>query len=197
MGATTTARTIIITRCSIVCELLKRSTISCLLEPLPNAFWVNASARRINGVAASNRMTAVLSARLRLVFENPPNESMSIPRTFRNAATEKTMTKVKRKLRTRSQFSFYFSHRLLRRGVPKGSRNRHRFVRRVFENESQAGAEHCSHSIARGHAVDPSGGGVDPKCVRQRLEQTGDCRSFQQLAHDPAGRDDYPPGLRG
>jgi len=31
--------------------------------------------------------------------------------------------------------------------------NRHRFVRRIFENESEAGAEHRSYSIARGHAV--------------------------------------------
>src|SRR5205823_1544159 len=53
--------------------------------------------------AASNKMTAILSARLRLVLEKPPNESMSIRRSFKNAATKKTINRLKRRFAIRSR----------------------------------------------------------------------------------------------
>src|SRR5207302_406246 len=84
----------------------------------------------------------------------------------------------------RRELPRYCLHSLLYRRVLEASWNRHRFVRRIFENESEAGAEHRSYSIARGHSVDSCGGGDNSKCVRRRFEQTGDCRSFQQLAND-------------
>ena len=45
----------------------------------------------------------VLTARLRVVLERPPNASRSMPRSFKNAATKKTMKAVKRKFAIKSR----------------------------------------------------------------------------------------------
>ncbi len=56
--------------------------------------------------------------------------------------------------------------------------------RSPIQLSSRAGAEHRRCSVTRGNAIDHPDRSPDSKRIRKWLEQTGDCRSFQQLAHD-------------
>ena len=91
----------IIIRCSIVRDPLKNSTMFCLLEPPSKRRCVIASDNKINGYAKKSMIAAVLTVRIKLSLENPPNEPTSNPRNWRKVTMTSTTQPVIRKFARR------------------------------------------------------------------------------------------------
>src|SRR5205814_9750801 len=88
-------------RCSIVRDPLKNSTMFCLLEPPSKRRCVIASDNKINGYAKKSMIAAVLTVRIKLSLENPPNEPTSNPRNWRKVTMTSTTQPVIRKFERR------------------------------------------------------------------------------------------------
>src|ERR1041384_5791718 len=88
------------TRCPIVEEPLKNSTMLWRLEPAPRNRCVIASAIAISGYAAINRTMPILNARRKLIFEKPAAALKLNPRTPKKTRGTQKKKKPKTKKNT-------------------------------------------------------------------------------------------------
>src|SRR5438132_12995415 len=91
----------IIIRCSIVRDPLKNSTMFGLLEQHSKRRCIITSDNKINGYEKKSMIAAVLTVRIKLSLENPPNEPTSNPRNWRKVTMTSTTQPVIRKFARR------------------------------------------------------------------------------------------------